>query len=344
VVFITVGYAGLDRITIRAEAVSLFTQYPGMPAAVYGTGLIIAAVGTSMIVVRRKLRYEFWYVVHLFAYLGIYLTWFHQIPTGNELVLNKAASSYWTGLYLGTLALIILFRLLQPAAANLWYGLRVAEVTPESSNTVSLRITGRHLDRLSAKPGQFFLWRFLTPNRWLEAHPFSLSAAPDGRSLRITAKNLGDFTSEIGGIKPGTRVVAEGPFGHFTSAVQRTERVALIAGGVGITPIRALMEEMRGDIVLIWRVISEEDLIFREEIERLVAERGFTIHIVLGDHRVAGNERLLSPEHLVGLVPDLPRRDVYVCGPVALATMLERNVREAGVPGHQIHFERFALV
>lgn len=344
VVFITIGYAGLDRLTIRAEAVSLFTQYPGMTAAVYGTGLIIAAVGTSMIVVRRKLRYEFWYVVHLFAYLGIYLTWFHQIPTGNELVLNKAAASYWTGLYLGTLALIVLFRILQPVVANLRHGLRVVEVTPESPNTVSVRISGRHLDKLEAKPGQFFLWRFLTLNRWLEAHPFSLSAAPDGRSLRITAKNLGDFTSEIGRIKPGTRVVVEGPFGHFTPDVQQTERVAMIAGGVGITPIRALLEEMRGDIVLIWRVISEEDLIFREEIERLAAERGFTIHIVLGDHRGAGNERLLSPDHLVGLVPDLARRDVYVCGPAALATILERNVREAGVPGHQIHFERFALI
>lgn len=344
VVFITIGYAGLDRLSLRAEMDSLFTQYPGMQAATYGTSLIFAAVGTSMVVVRRKLRYEFWYVVHLFAYLGIYLTWFHQIPTGNELVLNKAASSYWTALYLGTLALIVLFRILQPLLANFRHGLKVEEVTQESPNTVSLRITGRRLEKLGARPGQFFLWRFLTLSRWLEAHPFSLSAAPDGRSLRITAKDLGDFTRTIGQIKPGTRVVAEGPFGHFTPNVRQTERVAMIAGGIGITPIRALLEDMRGDIVLVWRVITEEDLIFRQEIEQLAADHGFTIHIVLGDHRVPGNERLLSAEHLIGLVPDIARRDVYVCGPAALATLLERNVREAGVPASQIHFERFALV
>jgi ferredoxin-NADP reductase len=120
--------------------------------------------------------------------------------------------------------------------------------------------------------------------------------------------------------------------------------VALIAGGIGITPIRALMEELRGDIVLVWRVIAEEDLIFRQEIERLAAERGITVHVVLGDHRVAGNERLLSPEHLRELIPDIACRDVYVCGPAALAGILEHNVREAGVPKTQIHFERFALV
>jgi predicted ferric reductase len=344
VVFITIGYAGLDRLSLSTEVSTLFTQYPGMPAATYGTGLIMAAVFTSMIVVRRKLRYEFWYVVHLFAYLGIYLTWFHQIPTGNELVLNKAAASYWTAIYLVTLGIIVLFRFLQPALAGAWLGLKVEEVTRESPNTVSLRITGRHLDRLGARPGQFFLWRFLTPNRWLEAHPFSLSAAPDGHSLRITAKNLGDFSGSLGEIKPGTRVIAEGPFGHFTAESRQGDRVALIAGGIGITPIRALLEELRGDIVLIWRVISEEDLIFRREIETLAAERGFAVHIVLGDHRVAGNERLLSAEHLRELVPDIAGRDVYVCGPAVLAGILERHVRQAGVPKSRIHFERFALV
>ncbi len=345
IVFITIGYAGLDRLSIATEARDLFTQYPGMPAATYGTGLIFAAVFTSMVIVRRKLRYEFWYVVHLFAYLGVYLTWFHQIPTGNELVLNLAAAGYWTALYLVTIGLIVLYRLIGPAFSNVRHGLRVEEVTRESPNTVSLRITGRHLDRLGARPGQFFLWRFLTSGRWLEAHPFSLSAAPDGYSLRITAKNLGDFSGSIGEeIKPGTRVIAEGPFGHFTADARQGERVALIAGGIGITPIRALMEDLQGDVVLVWRVMAEDDLIFRQEIDRLAVERGFTVHIVLGDHRVAGNERLLSPEHLRELVPDLAGRDVYVCGPATLAGILERTVREAGVPNSQIHFERFALV
>ena len=68
------------------------------------------------------------------------------------------------------------------------------------------------------------------PKRWWASHPFSLSAAPDGRSLRITAKALGDFSARMADIRPGTRVVAEGPFGVFTEAARRREKVAADRG------------------------------------------------------------------------------------------------------------------
>jgi ferredoxin-NADP reductase len=94
-------------------------------------------------------------------------------------------------------------------------------------------------------------------------------------SLRITARALGDFSGRMGEIRPGTRVVAEGPFGVFTEAARRREKVALIAGGIGITPIRALMEDMSGDVVVVYRVVSEDDIIFRDELEALARERAF---------------------------------------------------------------------
>src|SRR5207248_3052991 len=207
----------------------------------------LAVVATSVVIVRRRLRYEAWYAVHFTAYAAIALSWFHQVPNGNELVANSAAADYWASLYLATLGLLVGFRILQPAWRALHHGLRVAKVTGEGPGVVSLRMTGRHLERLDAKPGQFFLWRFLSRRgRWWEAHPFSLSEAPDGRSFRITVKALGDFTSRIGEIAPGTRVVAEGPFGTFTEQAPRRKKVALFAGGIGITPVRALAEETEG--------------------------------------------------------------------------------------------------
>jgi ferredoxin-NADP reductase len=216
-------------------------------------------------------------------------------------------------------------------------------VTVETPNVVSLRISGRNLDRLGARAGQFFLWRFLTPDRWWESHPFSLSQAPDGRSLRITVKNSGDFTRHMKEIRPGTRVIAEGPFGVFTGEGRQRERVALIAGGIGITPVRALAEEMTGELALIYRVIREEDLVFRGELEELARERGLELLFVVGDHAAPGGERLLSPEHLCELLPDIAEREVYVCGPPAMANVIERTVRQAGVPPTYIHIERFAL-
>jgi predicted ferric reductase len=281
--------------------------------------------------------------VHLLAYAGIALAWFHQIPTGNELVLDTVAADYWRAVYVATLALLVGYRVVVPFVNAFRYRLRVADVVTEGPGVVSLRIEGRGLDGLNAQPGQFFLWRFLTRSHWWASHPFSLSAAPSPDSLRITVKALGDFSARIGDIRPGTRIVAEGPFGVFTEAVRRRERTLLIGGGIGITPIRALLEQMRGDVIAIYRVLRDDDVIFRDELQQLARERGARLLIVAGDHADPDGARLLSPEHLRELVPDIAEREVYVCGPPAMADALARNVRHADVPRRFVHAERFAL-
>jgi predicted ferric reductase len=338
-VLIVWGYALMDKLPLSKEISTMLGGgvYPGMITATVGTALLIAVVATSIVIVKRKLRYETWYLVHLLAYAGIALGWFHQIPTGNELVLDTVAADYWRALYVATLALLVGFRVLVPLANGLRYRLRVAEVVQEGPGVVSLRITGRGLDRLGARAGQFFVWRFLTRGRWSSAHPFSLSAAPDGRSMRITVKALGDHTSRLAAIRPGTRVLAEGPFGVFTGAARRREKSLLIAGGIGITPIRALLDELDGDVRVLYRVVSEDDVIFRDEL----SER--RVQVIAGDHGTEEGADLLSPAHLRELVPDLHDRDVFVCGPPAMAQAISRNVRRAGVPRRHVHTERFAL-
>lgn len=345
VIFSVWGYALLDKFSIPKEIRTMLGGgiYPGMITATVGTALIIGVVVTSVVIVKRRLRYEWWYAVHLLAYAGIALAWFHQIPTGNELVLDRIAADYWRALYIATIVLLVVFRLLAPAVAALRYRLRVAAVVEEGPGVVSLWITGRGLDRLKAQAGQFFIWRFLTRGRWAKAHPFSLSAAPDGRSLRITVKALGDHTAHMRDIPVGTRVVAEGPFGVFTDRARRHEKVLLIAGGIGITPIRALLQQMRGDVIVVYRVVTDEDVLFRRELDALADESGADLHYVVGDHATDEGRSYLTPEHLLALVPDIAERDVYVCGPPALTNIATRHVRQAGVRRSHIHAERFAL-
>jgi predicted ferric reductase len=314
-----------------------------MLAATVGTAVMILVVVTSLVIVRRRLRYEAWYAVHIMVYVGLALAWFHQIPTGNELTANAAAANYWTALYVVTAALLVLFRLVVPISNALRYRMRVTVVHLEGPGVVSMQISGRHLERLGARAGQFFLWRFLSRGRWWESHPFSLSTAPDGRSLRITVKGVGDFSRRLAEIKPGTRVVAEGPFGVFTDVARKRERVLLIAGGIGITPIRSMLEEMPGDLVLIYRVMREEDLVFRAEIDRLARERDIAVFYLVGDHRTPEAARLLTTEHLLQLVPDIGEREVFLCGPPGMMAVIERHVRRAGVSRAYLHTERFAL-
>jgi predicted ferric reductase len=345
-VLVTVGYAGSDQLSMPREISSLLHDYPGIVTATIGTALLCIVVVSSLIIVRRRLPYELWHLVHLTAYAGIALAWSHQIPTGNEFTTARTAAGYWTALIVATLVLLIVFRIAVPLVRAFAFGLRVSEVRHEAPGVVSLIITGRRLERMHARPGQFLLWRFMTPSRVLQAHPFSISRAPDDQSLRITVKNVGGFTSRVGKIKPGTRVFAEGPFGTFTDAARRCPRAVYIAGGIGITPIRAMLQTAhgdRGDLAVVHRVLDERDAIFKDELEALVKQRGADLRYVIGDHRDAACSDFLSPAHLRTLVSDIVDRDIYVCGPPQMADRVVASLRALGAPRRHIHVERFAL-
>ena len=320
-VLLTAGYTVGDEIGLGAEIRRLIESYPGVITATAGLVLLIAVVVSSARRARRRMRYQTWHFVHLYAYLAIALAWSHQIATGHEFVGAPVARAYWIALYVVALVAVVWFRFLAPLVRSLRHRLRVEAITPEGDGVVSLTIGGAGLDRLRARAGQSFGWRFLTRDRWWEAHPFSLSAKPNGERLRITVKDRGDFTRSLQSIRPGTRVVAEGP---YRGLVPRPDaKVALIAGGIGITPIRALLEELQGDVALIYRVRSEDELVLRDELERLVDH----IHYVVGDRDI------------LPLVPDLAERDVYLCGPPAMIEALEPQLRAA----RNLYVERFAI-
>jgi predicted ferric reductase len=322
-VLITAGYTLGDRISLPDEVSRLISGYPGVITATAGLAVLIAVTVTSVVIVRRRLRYETWYFVHLYAYLGVALAFSHQLATGSSFVGRPGARAYWYVLYAVTLGALVAFRIALPLWRSLRHRLEVVRVVDEAPGVVSLEIGGRRLDRLKARTGQFFMWRFLTRRHWWEAHPFSLSAAPDGRRLRITVKGLGDYTTSLRDVPPGTRVIAEGPFGGFRPTGRG---VALIAGGIGITPVRALLEDLPGDVVVVYRVSRDEDVILRTELDELAH-----VHYLVGGAP-------LSPERLLEIVPDLAERDVFVCGPPAMT----EAVRATGVPRRQVFVERFA--
>jgi predicted ferric reductase len=311
--------------------------------ATVGTALLLAVVVTSVVAVRRKLSYEWWYAIHFTVYAALALSWFHMIPDGNELVVDRIAADYWRALFALSLALVLVYRVGRPLVQAARFDLRVTGVAREAPGIVSLRIGGRGLERLGARPGQFFVWRFLTRGFWYTKHPFSLSEAPDGKSFRITVKALGDHTSRLGEIPIGTRVLADGPFGVFTAESRRARKALLVAGGIGITPVRALVERMDGDVVVLYRAVSSGEIVFAEELESIASRRGVRIEYVVGDHRSPEARNLLSSAHLKSLVPDIETRDVYACGPPGMIDRIVPSLRAAGVPRERLHVERFAL-
>jgi predicted ferric reductase len=158
-----------------------------------------------------------------------------------------------------------------PIWRSLKVNLRVEKIVIEGPGVVSVIMKGRNLDRLAAQGGQFFGWRFIARGHALMSHPYSLSAAPTKNHLRITVKDLGDHSRSLAFLKPGTRVFVEGPYGAFTAGRSTSPHVVLVGGGVGITPVRALMDEFNGgaQIDVIFRASREEDLVLKAEMDYL---------------------------------------------------------------------------
>ncbi|MFE9453817.1 ferric reductase-like transmembrane domain-containing protein [Streptomyces sp. NPDC006739] len=338
-VFISFGYADGAGVGPVTELVDLAETTEGVLRATVALGVVIAVGAVSARYARRRLAYETWHFIHLYTYVAVILAFTHQVAVGTTFTSSAAARTYWYGVWAVALGAVVLGRLVLPLWRNARHRFRVSAVVPESDNVVSVYITGRDLDRLPARAGQFFLWRFLTADRWWQANPYSLSAAPDGRTLRLTAKAAGDGSAALRQVKVGTRVFAEGPYGAFTTLHRTRSESLLIAGGVGVTPIRALLEDLDGHAVVVYRVGSDRDAVLYDELRELAAAKGAELHLVTGP---AVPDRL-APRELARLVPDIDDRDVFLCGPPPMMNAVLRSLDELGVPKRQIHFERFSL-
>jgi predicted ferric reductase len=340
IVLILAGYAAQDGSSLVHETVTVVLDYPEMLKATIGT-LVLFAVGiTSAGAVRRRVGHEFWYYVHLLTYAAVFLAFFHQVQLGSDLT-GGPAQVAWYALYLGVAALVLWFRILAPVRLNLRHRLRVESVHREAPGVWSVVVRGRRLDQLGAQSGQFFRWRFLADGMRWTSTPYSLSAAPRPDRMRITVKALGDHSAAVPLLRPGTRVWAEGPYGSLTAERRTARKALLIGGGVGITPLRALFETLPGEVTLLYRARSVEDLALGGELEAIARWRGAKVHYALNGPD--GRRPSLTAESLRAAVPDLAGHDVYLCGPHGFARELYEALRGAGVPDRRIHHESFEL-
>jgi len=348
IVTITWGYAAGELGRVPATAWDLLVNYPGVLLATAGTLALIMVVLTSIKAARRKLRYESWHLIHLYAYLGVGLALPHQLWTGQEFLSSTARTVFWWSAWGATIGAVLVWRVALPIVRSLRHQVRVTAVVPEADDVVSVHFSGRDLDRLPVKAGQFLGFRFLDGRGWMRNHPYSLSAAPTLNSLRITVRTTGDGGRRLRFLRPGTRVLLEGPHGRLSARARTRRSVVLIGAGVGITPLRALSEGLTyapGEAVLLYRFSTQP--LFAAEFAALSHERGLRVVHLPGPRRAegswlgSGTPPLDDTAALRHLVPDIAERDVFVCGPAPWAADVRRAATAAGVPTQQLHFEDF---
>ncbi len=231
VVFITLGYAEAARSGVLAQIWTFVTSYPDLLAAMAGFALLVMAAVTSVRIARRRMRYETWWLVHLYTYFGLTLAFAHQIATGVSFVGHPVARFIWTFVWCAVAGTVLLFRIGLPLFTSLRHQLRVVSVTEENPGVAVVVCQGRRIDRLAVNGGQFFRWRFLTRDLWWHSHPYSLSALPRPPYLRFTVKASGDQSRAVHSLRPGTRVMVEGPYGSFTRHRQTGNRCRFLRRG-----------------------------------------------------------------------------------------------------------------
>jgi predicted ferric reductase len=331
----------------------MLQDVPDMVTANVATLLLVVIAVTSVRAAIRRVGYERWHLVHLTAYAAVALALPHQLSTGTDLTASPLAHAYWVVLYVGVAGALLWWRLAVPVVRSVRHGLRVDEVVQENGDTWSVWVTGRHLEALDARAGQYLNWRFLAPGLWAFAHPWSLSRSPDGHRLRLTVRDLGDHSRAVADLRPGTRVLIEGPYGAFTTLKRTRSRVLLLAAGIGVTPVRAIYEEIvrehaagPGEVALVLRADTEDDLVLRHELSSLARRGGHRLQLLTGPpvpgswlpRGLPGRDDAERLRHLVG---DPRGMDVFVCGPATWMDLVHASLRDAGVPRTQIHDERF---
>jgi predicted ferric reductase len=340
-VFITVGYAEAARSGIWRQVAVLLTKYPDVLTATIGLGIMCIIGIVSLRAIRSRLSRETWWLIHLYMYLALAISFAHVLALGPSFVGHPLTQIVWSVAWAGTAGLVLCYRFGLPLVRSLRHRLVVAQVRREGPGVVSVICSGRRLDKLAIAGGQFFCWRFLTPRMWWQAHPFSVSALPQPPYLRLTVKGVGDYSAALAKLRPGTKVVIEGPYGAFTRYAQRRKRALLVAGGIGVTALRSLLEDLPRDSapVVVLRATRAEDMVLAKEVAELVHYRRGRLHEVAGTREQAD----LDDRSLARLVPDLRERDLYVCGPEEFVDYIVGLARRLGVPDEAIHHEAYAL-
>ncbi len=344
-ILLALGYGKFTDKGFWPQIFTFINSFEDVFIAVIGFLLFLAVIFLSISIVRRKMAYETWYLTHIFVYVAIALSFPHQAAVGADLG-RSAFLIYWYALYVFVFGNLLIFRFGLPVYNFFKHRFAVKLVDAEAEGIFSIYIGGKDIKKFKFKGGQFLKLRFLAKKIWKEEHPFSISARPNGEYVRITIKALGDFTSAVRNIESGTPVLIGGPYGLFTADANRKDKIILIAGGIGITPILPLLSEFaeKGkNIILFYGNRKEAEVAFKKDIDILAEKYSFVAHYVMSDDSSwAGERGRIDLALIKRLAPDFLEREIYICGPELMRKSLESGLLAAGIKKEDLHREDFS--
>jgi len=235
---------------------------------------------------------------------------------------------------------------------------KVLKTEPENHDITSLYLIG-HDERLRKRQaGQWASIRVLQEDGWSAPHPFTISCAPEDEVLQFTIKKAEEFTSSIPALKPGTPVKVEGPFGVFCRDIEKRREIAMIAGGVGITPFLSVLRWFRNiraksRMTIFWTNKTIQDVFAADELKQTTKELDLTvIHTISREKEVEVHAQAEYPcimyvsgyttRELLQKYLNLPDISCYVCGPPRMQESMLEELGVCGVDPKSVEKENFS--
>ena len=361
---------GIGALTLLLLHPVLLVASGAYPAAILGWGsavplairlgslaalCAIGIVATSLLRKRLRTPYEAWQVVHgVLAVTAVVVATWHASRVGRmaEAPAMRAVAVGYVVIFVGV---FLRYRLIRPLRLlrKPWEVVsNVGELG--DARTIRLRPVGH--PGFSFEPGQFAWINLGTTPFHLEQHPISIASDGDvapGGEIAFTIRNLGDWSGKrVPELRPGARAWIDGPYGAFSIDRDEGPGFVLVAGGVGITPMVAILSTMasRGDVrpvLLFYGARAEEDLTLRSTVEALGPRLALRVVYVL-EHPPEGwqgEKGFIGADVLRRHLPPQYRRfQFFTCGPPPLMDAMERALPSLGVPPERIHAERFDMV
>lgn len=349
-------------IATRSYSAAILFPWGGTPWPVWMGSVsflcVLLVVGLSVSRKRLGIHYEMWQGTHGVFSMALIVTAGVHIGAVGRFSVLPVMQVLWAVYLIAFVGMFLRYRLVRPLQMRTkpW---EVVENREEigDARTIVVRPVGHH--GFTFEPGQFGWVGFGGSPFAFSQHPICFSSNGDIPSpagdIAFTIKNLGDWSGTVvPAVKPGDRAWVDGPHGVFTIDREEGAGYGLIGGGVGITPVYAMVLSMehRGDVrpvVLFYGANSEDDLIFDAEFTALEA-RMETLKVVRVLARPsdawAGERGFINADILKRHLPDPLYRhfQYFICGPNPLMDAMEVALPSIGIPADRVHTERFDMV
>ncbi len=306
--------------------------------------LLIIVIFVALYFSKFGIDYNKWRLMHKSAIFVVVLGFVHSLIARDDGIF-EGKNVLWFIMFMIPISVYLYRNLLWPFIARKKY--TIEEIKQETHDTFSLYLKPIAKDIGKHKPGQFMFIKLCLER--CEEHPFTIPCvSDDSGNICATVKKSGNFTNKIDNAKEGDTVLVDGPYGRFSFIYDNPENFVFIAGGVGITPILAMLRYLREtkddrQIVLLYANKSEKDIIFRKELETM-PDNFKIVHCLSRQEEWDGCKGHVDFDNItINAGEIIDSADFYICGPPPMMAAVIQDLKSGGISKEKIHFEKFSI-